>query len=189
MVVQIGQNGGREPIDPSQQVVRRDHLIEAKLVKELPLISVLPPHHRRLSYRLLSRNHCSLGSSSPFSTASTLNGHLTQKHLTPHSSNLLSNKILMGMGSPETAVRLMAPTRRRASVGACLLPAAPEKGRIMAGLPLSLAIAIWFVAALWGVGAAAYYFGYSAEFIWWTLFLGMGVAIAEWRLTKNSGKP
>src|ERR1700722_6296192 len=71
MVVQIGQNGGREPIDPSQQVVRRDHLIEAKLVKELPLISVLPPHHRRLSCRLLSRNHCSLGSSSPFSTAST----------------------------------------------------------------------------------------------------------------------
>src|ERR1700722_10599260 len=74
MVVQIGQNGGREPIDPSQQVVRRDHLIEAKLVKELPLISVLPPHHRRLSCRLLSRNHCSLGSSSPFSTASAHSG-------------------------------------------------------------------------------------------------------------------
>ena len=46
----------------------------------------------------------------------------------------------------------------------------------MAGLPGSLAIAIWFVAALWVVGAVAYYFDYSAEFIWLTLFLGMGVA-------------
>jgi len=55
---------------PPQQVVRRDHLVEAKLVKQLPLISVLPPHHRRLSCRLLSWNHCSLRSSTPFSTAS-----------------------------------------------------------------------------------------------------------------------
>jgi hypothetical protein len=55
----------------------------------------------------------------------------------------------------------------------------------MAGLPVSLAIAIWFVAALWVVGAVACYFAYSAEFIWLTLFLGMGVALAEWRLTKN----
>src|SRR5262249_58343413 len=47
-------------------MVRRDHLVEAKLIKELPLISVLPPHHRRLSCCRLSRNHCSLGSSSPF---------------------------------------------------------------------------------------------------------------------------
>src|SRR3954451_12104378 len=73
--MQIGQNGCREPIDPPQQVVRRDHLVEAELVKQLPLISVLPPHHRRLSCRLLSRNHCSLGFSTPFSTASTLLGH------------------------------------------------------------------------------------------------------------------
>src|SRR6202790_3534045 len=71
LLVQIGQNGSRENIDPSQQVVRRDHLVEAKLVKQLPLISVLPPHHRRLSCRFLSRNHCSLRSSTPFSTAST----------------------------------------------------------------------------------------------------------------------
>src|SRR6516165_465115 len=67
----MGQNGGREHIDPPQQVVPRDHLVQAKLGKELPLIPVLPPHHRRLSCRLSSRNHCSLGSSSPFSTAST----------------------------------------------------------------------------------------------------------------------
>src|SRR5215467_1488473 len=66
LFVQIGQNGGRKHIDPSQQVIRRDHLVQAKLVKELPLIPVLPPHHRRLSCLLLSRNHCSLGSSSLF---------------------------------------------------------------------------------------------------------------------------
>src|SRR5712664_208029 len=71
LLMQIGQNGCREHVDPSQQVARRDHLVEAKLVKQLPLISVLPPHHRRLSCRLLSRNHCSLRSSTPFSTAST----------------------------------------------------------------------------------------------------------------------
>src|SRR6516165_4885582 len=70
----MGQNGGREHIDPPQQVVPRDHLVQAKLVKELPLIPVLPPHHRRLSCRLSSRNHCSLGSSSPFSTASVISG-------------------------------------------------------------------------------------------------------------------
>jgi hypothetical protein len=64
--MQIGQNGCRENIDPSQQVVRRDHLVEVKLVKQLPLISVLPPHHRRLSCRFLSRNHCSLGFSTSF---------------------------------------------------------------------------------------------------------------------------
>jgi hypothetical protein len=57
----------------------------------------------------------------------------------------------------------------------------------MAGLPGSLALAIWFVAALWVVGAVTYYFDYSAEFSWLTLFFGMGVAaLAEWRLTKNS---
>ena len=46
----------------------------------------------------------------------------------------------------------MAPTRRRASVGAFLFPASPKKGRTMAGLPASLIIAIWLVAALWGIG-------------------------------------
>src|ERR1700732_4782328 len=66
LLMQIAQNGCRENIDPSQQVVRWDHLVEAKLVKQLPLISILPPHHRRLSCRFLRRNHCSLRSSTPF---------------------------------------------------------------------------------------------------------------------------
>src|SRR5271165_7346573 len=80
LLMQIGQNGCREHVDPSQQVARRDHLVEAK-PKQLPLISVLPPHHRRLSCRLLSRNHCSLRSSTPFSTASTHLGNWTLQRL------------------------------------------------------------------------------------------------------------
>jgi hypothetical protein len=81
LFVQIAQNGRREHVDPSQQVVRRDHLVEAKLVKELPLISLLPPHHRRISCRLLSRNHCSLGFSTPFSTASVKTGKTQHEHM------------------------------------------------------------------------------------------------------------
>src|SRR5215471_19077114 len=84
LLVQIGQNGGREHIDPSQQVIRRDHRVQAKLVKELPLIPVLPPHHRRLSCLIPSRNHCSVGSSSPFSTASTPCDHWTSVQLLRH---------------------------------------------------------------------------------------------------------
>jgi hypothetical protein len=80
---------------------------------------------------------------------------------------------------------VMAPTRRRASVGACLLPAAPEKGASWLDF-LSPWQSRFGLAALWVVGAMAYYFDYSAEFTWLTLFLGMGVALAEWRLIKNS---
>ena len=49
----------------------------------LPLISVLPPHHRRISCRLLSRNHCSCGSSTPFSTASVISADLAGRRLFP----------------------------------------------------------------------------------------------------------
>ena len=75
----------------------------------------------------------------------------------------------------------MAPTRRGASVGAFVLPAAPEKGRTMAGLLVSLKIAMCFVAALWVVGAAAYCFDYPTELVGFTGLLGVGVAFAEWR--------
>jgi hypothetical protein len=63
-------------IDLPQQVVRRDHFVEVKLVEELPLIPVLPPHHHRLSCSLPSRNHCLLGFSTPFSKASTRSGRI-----------------------------------------------------------------------------------------------------------------
>lgn len=55
----------------------------------------------------------------------------------------------------------------------------------MAGLPISLIIAIWLVGALWIVGAVAYYFGYPSDLIWFVLFLGTSVALAEWRAIRN----
>jgi hypothetical protein len=51
----------------------------------------------------------------------------------------------------------------------------------MAGLPVSLKIAMCFVAALWIVGAAAYCFDYPTELVWFTGLLGVSVAFAEWR--------
>jgi hypothetical protein len=44
-IVQIDKNGRREHVCPSRQVIRRGRLVEAKLVKELPLIPVLPLQH------------------------------------------------------------------------------------------------------------------------------------------------
>jgi hypothetical protein len=56
----------------------------------------------------------------------------------------------------------------------------------MAGLPSSLTIAIWFVAALWVVGAAAYCFDYPGELVGFTVLLGLGVALAEWRAHNDT---
>jgi hypothetical protein len=56
----------------------------------------------------------------------------------------------------------------------------------MAGLPNSLTIAIWFVAALWVIGAAAYCFGYPEELVGFTALLGLGVAFAEWRAHNDT---
>jgi hypothetical protein len=53
--VQVGQNRSREYVDRSQQVVSRDHLVEAKLKKELPLISVLPPSKQESLFARLLR--------------------------------------------------------------------------------------------------------------------------------------
>jgi hypothetical protein len=44
----------------------------------------------------------------------------------------------------------------------------------MAGLPASLAIAIWLVGALWIVALVSNYFGFSSDIIWFVLFLGTG---------------
>jgi hypothetical protein len=51
----------------------------------------------------------------------------------------------------------------------------------MAGLPIPLLIAIWLVGAMWIVGLTARYFGFSSDLVWFVLFLGTGVALAEWR--------
>jgi hypothetical protein len=55
----------------------------------------------------------------------------------------------------------------------------------MAGLPVSLAIAIWLVGAIWIVALASHYFGYSGDLIWFVLFLGTGAALIEWRTLRN----
>lgn len=55
----------------------------------------------------------------------------------------------------------------------------------MAGLPPSLAIAIWLVGALWIVALVSQFFGYSSDPIWFVLFLGTGAALIEWRAVRN----
>jgi hypothetical protein len=55
----------------------------------------------------------------------------------------------------------------------------------MAGLPPSLAIAIWLVGALWTVALVSHFYGYSSNLIWLVLFLGTGAAVVEWRALKN----
>ena len=47
----------------------------------------------------------------------------------------------------------------------------------MAGLPPSLAIAIWLVGALWIVALVSQFFGYSSDLIWFVFFLGTGAAL------------
>jgi hypothetical protein len=55
----------------------------------------------------------------------------------------------------------------------------------MAGLPLSLVIAIWLVGAMWIVSLSAYTLGLSSDLLWFVLFLGAGAALAEWRTRRN----
>lgn len=55
----------------------------------------------------------------------------------------------------------------------------------MAGLPLSLVIAIWLVGAMWIVALVSNYFSLSSDLIWSVLFLGTGVALIEWRASRN----
>jgi hypothetical protein len=55
----------------------------------------------------------------------------------------------------------------------------------MAGLPVSLAIAVWLAGAMWIVALTARYFGFSSDLVWFVLFLGTGVALAEWRAIRN----
>jgi hypothetical protein len=79
----------------------------------------------------------------------------------------------------------MAPTGRKASVGTILLPARLNLEATMAGLPLPLMIAIWLTGAMWVVGLAAYYFGFSSDLVWFVLFPGTGAGLLEWRGLRN----
>ena len=93
----------------------------------------------------------------------------------------------MGMGSPDTAARLMAPTGRERRRWEHMRRSQHRRkdGRTMAGLPPSLAIAIWLVGALWIVALVSNYFGFSSDLIWFVLFLRTGVALVEWRALRN----
>ena len=55
----------------------------------------------------------------------------------------------------------------------------------MAGLPLPLMIAIWLTGAMWVVGLAAYYFGFSSDLVWFVLLPGTGAGLLEWRELRN----
>ena len=55
----------------------------------------------------------------------------------------------------------------------------------MAGLPLSLVIAIWLVGAMWIVGLTAHFFSFSSDLVWFVFFLGTGAAVVEWRARRN----
>jgi 8-oxo-dGTP pyrophosphatase MutT (NUDIX family) len=55
----------------------------------------------------------------------------------------------------------------------------------MAGLPASLAIAVWLVGVMWIVALTARYFGFSSDLVWFVLFLGTGVAAAEWHASRS----
>ncbi len=57
----------------------------------------------------------------------------------------------------------------------------------MARLPTSLMIAIWLVGAMWIVGLASSYLGFSSDVVWFVLFLGTGIALAEWRAADEAG--
>ena len=61
------------------------------------------------------------------------------------------------MVPPETAARLMAPTGRDRRRWDALAPSFATEANV-AGLPLSLVIAIWLVGAMWIVGLAAQLF-------------------------------
>jgi hypothetical protein len=41
------------------------------------------------------------------------------------------------------------------------------------------------VATTWVVGAVALCFGFGSEPVWLALFLGAGVAVAEWHIFQN----
>lgn len=55
----------------------------------------------------------------------------------------------------------------------------------MAGLPVSLIIAIRLVVTTWIVGAVALCLGFGPEPVSLALFLGTGVAVVEWHIFQN----
>lgn len=57
----------------------------------------------------------------------------------------------------------------------------------MAGLPLSLAISLWLVGAVWVVALGTYFFDMSSDIVWFVLFIGSATGLVELRM-RNRGK-
>jgi hypothetical protein len=92
----------------------------------------------------------------------------------------------MGMGSPENRRKADGSYQTQGVGRGFFVPSSrPRKGEQMAGLPVSLIVAIWLVVTTWIVGVVAYCFGFSPESVWLTFLLGAGVAVVEWRLFQK----
>src|ERR1700688_4254695 len=76
LLAKLTQYPRHHRIDPAQQIARRNAPFEVEQVKQLALIAALPTHHGKPPplYPSSRRNHCSLKITSPFSTASVING-------------------------------------------------------------------------------------------------------------------
>jgi hypothetical protein len=68
-LVEVGQCRRHKHLDPSQKMILRDAIIEAKLIEQLALVPPLPTHHRPV-LRRRSRQQ----TESPF--AATLNAFI-----------------------------------------------------------------------------------------------------------------
>jgi hypothetical protein len=63
---------------------------------------------------------------------------------------------------------------------------AASAGAGSAGFCLTrISLAAWLVGAMWIVALTAAYFGFSSDLVWFVLFLGTGVAVAEWHASRN----
>jgi hypothetical protein len=72
-----------------------------------------------------------------------------------------------------------------ASVGAFSFQQRPHEGRVMAGIPDSLAIAWWIVGSLWVAAAVAYLCGVDTSFLVSLFVLGVVTGVIEWLLARR----
>lgn len=93
---------------------------------------------------------------------------------------------LMGMESPDIAVRLMTPTGRGGVGRSFSFQQRPERA-CMDRLPDSLAIALWTVGSCWALGTVAYLSGASRVLILPLFAFGLLTGVVEW-LLRRAGK-
>ena len=101
-------------------------------------------------------------------------------------SLLIIRLTLMGMESPDNRRKADGSYQTQGVGRGFFCPSFAQERQTMAGLPVSLIIAIWLVVTTWIVGAVAYWFEFGPEPVWLTLFLGASVALVEWRLFQEA---